>query len=150
MPAIVRAATAADLPQLLQLYRVLHPEDAPAPQGAALQAIWQELDSPRYRCVVAEQDGRLLSTCTLVIAANLTRGGRPYGWIENVVTDPAARGQGLGKAVLRHALDHAWARGCYKVMLMTGRRDAATLAFYAGAGFDAGAKQAFLARPEGV
>jgi hypothetical protein len=43
-------------------------------------------------------------------------------------------------------LDEAWSLGCYKVMLMTGREDAH--AFYEKAGFKAGVKTAFVARPE--
>lgn len=35
---------------------------------------------------------------------------------------------------------------CYKVMLMTGRRDEATLRFYEAAGFSRNAKQAFVAK----
>ncbi len=56
------------------------------------------------------------------------------------------RGQGWGKALLAHALAYAWNQGCYKVMLMTGRKDEATLAFYERAGFDRHGKQAFVAR----
>ena len=57
------------------------------------------------------------------------------------------RGRGWGRALLAHALAHAWSRGCYKVMLMTGRKDPDTLRFYENAGFDRHGKQAFVARP---
>ena len=78
---------------------------------------------------------------------NLTRGGRPYGVIENVVTQAEHRACGFGKAVLAEALSAAWSQGCYKVMLMTGRKDEATFQFYESAGFDREAKQAFIAKP---
>ena len=78
-----------------------------------------------------------------VVVPNLTRGCRPYGLIENVVTHGAHRGAGHGKAVLEAALQHAWRQGCYKVMLMTGRKDPAIQQFYCNAGFDPQAKQAF-------
>jgi GNAT superfamily N-acetyltransferase len=77
---------------------------------------------------------------------NLTRACRPYGVIENVVTLADRRGRGLGKAVLAQALSVAWGQGCYKVMLMTGRKDEATYRFYEAAGFNRHDKQAFIAK----
>lgn len=68
--------------------------------------------------------------------------------IENVVTHSAHRSRGHGQALLRHALSFAWSQGCYKVMLMTGRKDEAIFRFYESAGFDRHDKQAFIARPE--
>jgi GNAT superfamily N-acetyltransferase len=82
----------------------------------------------------------------LTIIPNLTRGAQPYGVIENVVTHPDFRRQGIGTRILQAALASAWERGCYKVMLMTGRKDEATLRFYQQAGFEAGVKTAFVAK----
>ena len=92
--------------------------------------------------------GQLISSCMLTIIPNLTRACRPFGVIENVVTQSAYRGQGWGRALLlRHALAHAWQARCYKVMLMTGRKDESTLRFYEQSGFERHGKQAFVARP---
>ena len=41
-------------------------------------------------------DGQLVASCNLAVIPNLTRGGRAYGVIENVITDAAHRGQGRG------------------------------------------------------
>ena len=89
----------------------------------------------------------LISSCTITVIPNLTRGCKPYGVIENVVTHAGHRNLGYGKALLAHALAHAWSIGCYKVMLLTGRKDQSTLQFYQSAGFDPYDKQAFIARP---
>jgi hypothetical protein len=48
--------------------------------------------------------------------------------------------------VLAEALSFAWSQGCYKVMLMTGRKDEATFQFYESAGFNRNDKQAFIAK----
>lgn len=117
-----------DLDDLLALYHHLHAADDPLPA----------------RDVV---DGALVASCTLTVIPNLTRGCRPYGVIENVVTHAAHRKRGHGKALLVHALARAWSHGCYKVMLLTGRKDDATLRFYERAGFDRHGKQAFIAKP---
>lgn len=100
--------------------------------------------------MVAEADDRLISTCVLVIVPNLTRGARPYGLIENVVTHPSYRGRGIGTRLLQHALDSAWRRNCYKVMLLTGSRREETLRFYELAGFQRNVKTGFVAYPPGV
>lgn len=151
IPSVIRPIAAAELPQLLALYAHLHADDDPLPAAEVVDAVWQELlGSPRhsYWGVFVPCDGtaQLVATCTLTVVPNLTRGCRPYGLIENVVTHGAHRGAGHGKAVLEAALQHAWRQGCYKVMLMTGRKDAATLGFYESAGFDGQAKRAFMAK----
>ena len=65
------------------------------------------------------------------------------------MTDAALRNQGHGKAVVKFALDYAWKAGCYKVMLLTGRKEESVHKFYESCGFVAGEKFAFLARTSG-
>jgi GNAT superfamily N-acetyltransferase len=144
----IRTIASAELPQLLQLYRHLHASDDPLPDEKTVQAIWSGLlanPACTYLGVfIAEQ---LVASCTMTVIPNLTRGCRPYGLIENVVTHADHRQKGLGKAVLAAMVARAWDAHCYKVMLMTGRKDAAILDFYRGAGFDGDAKRAFTAYP---
>jgi GNAT superfamily N-acetyltransferase len=140
-----------DLDALLALYAHLHDTDTPPPTAAAARAVWRELTSGashRYRYYGAFVDEQLVSSCALTIVPNLTRGCRPYGVVENVVTHAEHRRQGHATALLKAALADAWAARCYKVMLLTGRKDEGTFRFYEAAGFDRNEKQAFIARPE--
>ncbi|MEM7127149.1 MAG: GNAT family N-acetyltransferase [Chloroflexota bacterium] len=73
---------------------------------------------------------------------------RPYGLVENVVTHPYFRKQGIGRGILRHALDAAWNTHCYKVTLLTGSKSDATLRFYEDAGFQKDIKTGFIAYRE--
>lgn len=131
---------------MLELYRHLSPEDPPLAPAVA-EAAWHALlQSGLTTVFVAEVEARPVASCTLVIVPNLTRGGRSYGVIENVVTHAAHRQRGLGHAVLQAALDAAWAAGCYKVMLASGSQQEATLRFYEAAGFTRGGKTFFEAR----
>ena len=140
-----------DLTALLALYEYLHPTDPLLKTRRELLDLWETImGNPSYRCVVARDQEKIISTCALTIIPNLTRGARPYGLIENVVTHPDRRGRGIGTAVLRHALGLAWEARCYKVMLLTGRQDEATLRFYEGAGFARGEKTGLIARPVAV
>ena len=144
----LRAIRRHELPELLALYRHLHPSDPELPSTPSLEAHWERIHSdPSLHYLVAEVSGTLASTCTLAIIPNLTRSARPYGLIENVVTHPEFRQRGLATALLQRALGIAWEQNCYKVMLLTGRKDEATLRFYQNAGFEAGEKTGFVAKP---
>jgi GNAT superfamily N-acetyltransferase len=139
-----------DLDGLLVLYEHLHDSDLPRPERPVVESVFRNLlenpDHHYYGCFV---DGKLISSCILSVIPNLTRGCAPYGLIENVVTHRDFRRRGYGRAILRQALADAWAAGCYKVMLLTGRLDEGTFSFYESAGFDRHSKQAFIAKPAG-
>lgn len=144
----IRQISESELPALMALYRHLHESDDPLPDEAHVAAVWRELlGNPRYRYFGGYVGDQLVCSCIITVIPNLTRGCRPYGVIENVVTHADHRKKGHAKAVLHEALAFAWAQRCYKVMLMTGRKDEATLRFYEGAGFDRHGKQAFVAKP---
>lgn len=144
--AIVRTATDDDLPQLLNLYRHLHPHD-PELDTAAAERVWSNLLASGFTTVIVAQAAELLvSSCTLAIVPNLSRGGRSYGVIENVVTHADHRRLGLGRRILAHALDIADRADCYKVLLATGSKRETTLRFYEGAGFERGGKTYFEVR----
>jgi ribosomal protein S18 acetylase RimI-like enzyme len=135
MVPLARWATSADLTSLLPLYTQLNPED-PQVGDAAANSAWKAIMACRaVGVIVAEAEGRAVSSCVLVVVPNLTRAARPWSVIENVVTDAAYRRRGFGTAVLRFAREAAIAAGCYKVMLATGNQDTGTLRFYEGAGF---------------
>lgn len=148
MTLSIRPITDHDLPALLELYRHLHAADEPLPDEPTLHRVWNALlIDPKLHVLVAEGDGTLLASCILVIVPNLTRGARPYGLIENVVTHRNYRRQGIGTRLLQHALEIAWGQHCYKVMLLTGRKDEAVFRFYEGVGFKRGTKTGFIAYP---
>ena len=145
---MIREIRESELSDLLRLYEHLNKSDAPLPGADVVNSVWAAIQgNPDLKYFGVFADNALVSSCALSIIPNLTRGCRPYGVIENVVTAPAFRRKGLGRAVLRHAMEYAWSRGCYKVMLLTGSKKEEMYRFYESAGFDRHAKQAFVARP---
>jgi GNAT superfamily N-acetyltransferase len=146
---LCRRVIPSDLAALLRLYTFLNPADPVLqPEDPAVLRQWAViLADPRLRYYVVEVDGSVVATCAFTLIPNFTRGMHPYGVIENVVTDPAFRQQGLGTAVLHHALAEAWRESCYKVMLSTGSKRESTLHFYEKAGFQRGVKTGFVAYP---
>ena len=147
-PVTVREVTAAELPALLHLYTHLNPNDPPLPSDEAAD-IWKTMAQPNQCVYGAYRESKIVAACTLIVVPNLTRGGRPYALVENVVTHSDHRRRGYATALLKHALASAWERNCYKVMLLTGSKTEATLRFYENAGFRRGVKTGFVARPGG-
>jgi GNAT superfamily N-acetyltransferase len=144
----IREIKQPELAQLLELYRFLHPDDPGIEIDRSIQQLWESiLKNPSLHYLGAYAADDLVSTCTLTIIPNLTRGARPYAVIENVVTHPQFRRRGMATQVLQHALLIAWAQGCYKVMLQTGTKQESTLRFYEKAGFRRGDKTGFVAHP---
>lgn len=141
---MIREILPGDLPALLQLYTQLHDNLMPEPSDS-LTAVWtQIMANQNHHIIVAEEAGSIVSSCTLTIIPNLTHGQRPYALIENVVTDSACRKQGLATACLNFAGSLAEAADCYKIMLLTGAKQAETLCFYEKAGYNSKDKTAFI------
>jgi GNAT superfamily N-acetyltransferase len=138
----------SELKELLALYRHLHDEDYPLPADSVIEGVWDRIQAdPNQHYFGVFVDGRLTASCVLIVVPNLTRGCRPYGIVENVVTHADERRKGHGREVLKAALEYAWEKNCYKAMLLTGRKNEGIFRFYESAGFDRHAKQAFLAKP---
>ncbi|MFX0021718.1 MAG: GNAT family N-acetyltransferase [Candidatus Hermodarchaeota archaeon] len=137
-----------ELRELLNLYKHLHRKDEPLPKKSTLFSIWEEItNNPLLHYFVLEHNNEIISSCSLSIIPNLTRGGRPYGLIENVVTHTDYRRRGFGTSILEYALEIAWKQNCYKVMLLTGSKEPGIFLFYEKVGFSKGVKTGFIAYP---
>lgn len=148
MTVQIRNVHQDELEALLSLYQHLHPTDAPLPEGVILRRVWSELlGDPKVHCLVADVNEEIVASAVLVIIPNLTRGARPYGLIENVVTHAAHRRKGFATRLLHHALQVAWEENCYKVMLLTSSKSREVHDFYEQAGFTKGEKTGFMAKP---
>lgn len=141
---MVREITESDLTGLFELYTQLHGN--PIPQNTAeLSALCRKiLNDENHHIIVAEEDGKIVSSCVCVIVPNLTHGQRPYALIENVVTDEAYRRRGLATVCLNYAREIAVNANCYKMMLLTGSKEESTLRFYEKARYNRNDKTAFI------
>ena len=123
MGEVIRLIQKHELGELLDLYKHMNTDGTELKVDADLEALWDEiLADPGQHCLVAELDGRLVSSCMIVIIKNLSRGASPYALIENVVTHSDYRNRGIGTRLLKRAQEIAKEKGCYKVMLLTGRK----------------------------
>ncbi|MCR4795043.1 MAG: GNAT family N-acetyltransferase [Ruminococcus sp.] len=141
---MIREITENDFDGLMKLYMELH--DNPFPEkDEKVMAVWKRiLDDKDHHIIVADVDGVIAASCVCVIIPNLTRGQRPYAFIENVVTSAKFRRKGLATACLDYAREIALSHNCYKMMLLTGSKQQGTLNFYEKAGYNSSDKTAFI------
>lgn len=141
---MVREITDIDFDGLMELYMQLH--DNPMPDKTPeIMELWQRILADKdHHIIVAEEDGRIVSSCVCVIIPNLTHNQQPYAFIENVITDEEYRGRGLATQCLNYAKKIAESENCYKMMLLTGSKKENTLNFYRQAGYNSEDKTAFI------
>lgn len=141
---MIREIEADEVNELLELYIHLHETNVPE-NNETLKTTWSTIMSDKnHHIIVAEENGKLVSSVVCVIIPNLTRNIRPYAFIENVVTHSDFRKQGYATACLNYARDIAKKENCYKMMLLTGSKDKNTLNFYKQAGYNSADKTAFI------
>ena len=143
----VRLAGAGDLAGLLALYRELRPDDPPLASAEARAALAAILEDDALSLVVCEHDSNIVATCMLAVIRNLASGARPFGVLEHVVTLAAFRQQGFARILLRYALELAWSKGCYKVMLLSGAERTEAHRLYESLGFRGDVERGFVAKP---
>lgn len=141
---MIREITTTDFDGLMTLYMQLHGNPFPE-KNEAITELWNRiLNDPNHHIIVAEEDGKIVSSCVCVIIPNLTHNQQPYALIENVVTDENFRKKGLATACLDFAKEIAMKEKCYKMMLLTGSKSESTLNFYECAGYNRKDKTAFI------
>jgi GNAT superfamily N-acetyltransferase len=137
MSVQIRLAQEADLPAVLALYGQPGMDDErvlPLPEA---RRIWREFQRyPSYRLFVAcEADGSVVGTYALLVMHNLAHLGTPSAIAEDVVVSAERQGQGIGRALMTHALQQARTAGAYKLALSSNSKRTQAHAFYTALGF---------------
>ena len=111
---MIRAATVADVPTILQFVRDLaaferEPDAVHATEPVLANALFGT--HPAAEAVIAEEDGTPLGFA-LFFHNFSTWTGRRGLYLEDLYVTPAARGRGVGKTLLRHLARIAVDRDC--------------------------------------
>ena len=140
----IREVQRSDLLDLLTLYTELHQNPIPE-DSASLRQVWEQIIKDKnHHIIVAVEEGKIVSSCVLVVIPNLTHSQRPYALIENVITSSRFRKRGFASACLSYARLIATKAGCYKIMLLTGSKQEDILHFYKNCGYNQNDKTAFI------
>ena len=114
MATTIRAATPADVPQILAFIRALAAyERAPDAVTATEEGLMRDGFGPNpfYSCLIAEQDGQPAGFA-LYFFNYSTWMGRPGIYLEDIFVHPEFRGLGIGKALLKQVAAIAVENGC--------------------------------------
>jgi GNAT superfamily N-acetyltransferase len=141
---MIREITRNDFDGLMRLYMQLHENPMPEKTPNIIELWNRIIDDKDHHIIVAEVDGKIVSSCVCVIIPNLTHNQQPYAFVENVITDEEYRKKGLATECLKYAKEIALKENCYKLMLLTGSKKESTLWFYEQAGYNRNDKTAFI------
>jgi GNAT superfamily N-acetyltransferase len=133
----LRPALKSDLPAVLRLYAQPDIDDGDVLALPDATRIWARMAAyPNYKLYVALQGTQVVGTFALLIMDNLGHLGAPSAVVEDVAVDPACQGQGIGKAMMRHAMALAAESGCYKLALSSNLKREKAHAFYDALDFE--------------
>ncbi len=82
------------------------------------EEIFEKINSnPDHIVVVAELDGKIVGSTTLLIEPKFIHKGGLVGHIEDVAIDKNFQGQKIGEKIMKYLLEFAKNRGCYNTIL---------------------------------
>lgn len=143
---MIREINKDDFQGLSELYTHLH-GNKPITRNEKTESIWNAiLSDENHHIIVAEEDGKIVSSCVCIIVPNLTHNQQPYALIENVVTHKDYRKRGLASQCMAFAKQIAREKNCYKIMLLTGTRKRSTHRFYRKNGYNSIEKTGYIQR----
>ncbi len=141
-----RIAQKEDLQELIKLYKQLNPEEDLIDLEKAY-SVWEASEKSNVtKYFIAADDKKIVSTCNITLVPNLTRNGKSFAVIENVVTDNNYRRRGIGKKVIQNAIQYAKENNCYKVILLSSIKRTESHRFYESIGFNGNSKKGFEIR----
>ncbi|WP_311777909.1 GNAT family N-acetyltransferase [Trueperella abortisuis] len=129
----VELATSAT-PQLEAAFARLIPQLSSSASPMDIEKIGELLAQPSIDLMVYKDESEILGMLTLV-TFTIPTGTR--AWIEDVVVDDAARGKGVGRALVEAACDLATTRGAKSVDLTSRPSREAANRLYRRCGFEA-------------
>ena len=136
MKVQIRKAADTDIPSVLHLYAQLEQGGENTLPLSEAAEIFQRIESyPNYHVYIAERNGEILGTFSMAIMDNLAHLGARSGLIEDVVVDKKHRGEGIGKEMMRYAMELCRENACYKACLSSNISREESHRFYESLGF---------------
>lgn len=131
---LIRQATEAELPDLLELLKSMDGEDGIEP-GEALET-WEKINKyPYYKVYIVEENKKVIGTCSLIIFDNLGHKGAKVAIAESMIISPEYRGRGVGSQLMQFVMGKAQEENCYKLMLSSNKKRVRAHRFYEQLGF---------------
>lgn len=138
MPTFEPAST-ADIPALSKLLSILFSQEAEfkPDDDAQRRGLAAIIANPDLGAILVAREGtNILAMVNLLFTVSTALGER-VALLEDMVAAPAARGTGVGSALLSHAIEFASNQGAKRITLLTDQDNHAAQRFYARHGFTA-------------
>lgn len=133
---IIRIASEKDLPEILELYSQPDMDNKQILGIEEAKIIFNKMTLyPDYHVYVADIDGKIVGTFALAIMDNLAHVGSKSGLVEDVVVSQSLQGQGIGKQMMKYAIELCKENSCYKVSLSSNLKRQNAHSFYESIGF---------------
>jgi len=105
--------------------------------------IWNHIETHNIKYILAKENTDIIGLCYLCVIPNLTHTGKPLGFIGHVIIDKNYRQKGIGKKLMKKAIEYAKQCNCYKIIIQSGIEREGAHTFYEKLGFDGKSKKAF-------
>lgn len=132
----IRSATLNDAEVLAQLQAEMDDEGA---HPADTERMWEVLAAmatyPDFQAYLVLQDGLAVATFSLLIFVSPSHRGSRQALLDAVVVTRALRGKGVGELMIRHAMQLATEKACYKMSLSSNLKRRGAHRFYERLGF---------------
>lgn len=129
---MIRDALPGDADDVARLMRLIgttiEPGDSRAGEGLA------DFLADGGVVVVAEEDGRVVGACTLLVKRLNPMDATPGAWLDGLAVEEGYRRRGIGRALMEEARRRAEAAGCDSIILHTHPEQAAALDLYGALG----------------
>jgi len=86
-------------------------------QEKALEIFKEIKTNPKHIIIIAELNGEIIGTTTLLVEPKFIHQGGKVGHIEDVVVRKEFQGRKIGQKIIKFVLQIAKNKGCYKTIL---------------------------------
>ena len=126
---IVKSVT----PDLVEAFARLLPQQSPGARHPTAEQLDAVIAPPTNTLLIArDAQGTIVGTLTLIL---MLTPGATFGFVEDVVVDEAARGQGIGEALVRECQRIALEQGASRIELHSGNHRQPAIRLYQRVGF---------------
>ena len=135
-----RPEHAGDVVRLLVAFRDWLGDELPTESSMAA-SVARLIEDPETEYLLAAEaaDQPPLGVCQLRYRHSVWT-ATPDCWLEDLYVEDSGRGKGIGRALVRSAVEHARARGAQRIELDTTEENTPAIALYESLGFSARSK----------
>lgn len=137
MEITIGEATENDLVSVLNLYRNVLDKGKHILTEEEANFIFKKMSQyPDYHLFIAKFESEIIGSFALLIMDNLAHFGSPSAIVEDVVVSDKYQNKGIGKMMMKFAMEKAKTKGCYKMVLSSNLKRVDAHRFYENLGFE--------------